>query len=357
MIAITTIVLYFENDSVRNFFDNNILNKEVIKDELVSINKSTSNNDDIYAYDNKIVMLNQNNLEIYNRSGHQEKIIEVEISKPIFESNGKYLYIAEREGKSLYLISGNHIVWQKDLEGNISNICVNKNGYVAVNLKGTAYKSVIQVFDNEGFEILTKYLSSTVVSDIALSNNNEELAVAKIDYSGITIKSIVEIIDVTKAETIKSYEAKADDLLININYHKNNLVCMYDTYINIIENGNTNELTKFDESNTLFASIDLKSSIIEVIKVPSGLLGSQISTKIINSNSKRENVFDLVDEPKEIYASSNVICFNLGTEVIFASTNGFLIKKYKTSQEIQSIVLGDSIAGILYNNEIRIINL
>ena len=265
-IIITTTVLYFKNQSVRNFFDKNILNKEVSKDELISIDKSTSNNDNIYAYDDKIVILNQNNLEIYNRNGNQEKTLEVEISTPIFESNGKYLYIAEREGQSLYLISGNNIVWQKDLEGNIDNVCVNKNGYVAVNLEGTAYKSVIQVFDDTGSEVLTKYLSSTVVSDIALSNNNEELAIAKIDYSGITIKSIIEIIDVNKAETIKSHEANVGDLLININYHKNNLVCMYDTYINIIENGNIHELTKFDEINTLFASVDLNSFVIEVKK-------------------------------------------------------------------------------------------
>lgn len=265
VIIVATAILYIENEEVRNFFDKNILNKEVSKDDLISIDKSTSNNDNIYAYDNKIVILNQNNLEIYNKFGKQEKNLEVEISTPIFKSNGKYLYIAEREGKSLYLISGNNIVWQKDLEGNIANICVNKNGYVAVHLRGTTYKSVI-VFDNTGSEILTKYLSSTVVSDIALSNNNEELAIAKIDYSGITIKSIIEIIDLNKAETIKSHEANADDLLININYHKNNLVCMYDTYINIMENGNTNELTKFDETNTLFASVDLNSAVIEVKK-------------------------------------------------------------------------------------------
>ena len=79
---------------------------------------------------------------------------------------------------------------------------------------------------------------------------------------------------------------------------------MYDTYINVIENGNTNDLTKFEESNTLFASIDLKSSIVEVEKVQSGLLSSQINAKIINSNNKRENVFEL--EEYQLIVSTNI---------------------------------------------------
>jgi len=264
LVVITTVILYLQNDTVRDFFDKNILNKEVSKEELVSIEKTSSNNENIFAYDNKIVILNQNSLEIYNRNGNKEKELEVEISSPIFETNNKFLYIAEKDGQNLYLISGNNIVWQKKLEGKIANICVNKNGYIAVDLKGTAYKNVIQVFNNEGSELLTKYISSEAVTDIALSNSNEELAIAKIDYSGITVKSLLEIIDINKAETVKIYESNANDLLVNINYNKNNVVCMYDTYINMIENGNTHELKKFNEVDTLFASVDLNSSIVEV---------------------------------------------------------------------------------------------
>lgn len=265
LVVITTVILYLQNDSVRDFFDKNILNKEVSKEELVSIEKTSSNNENIFAYDNKIVILNQNSLEIYNRNGNKEKELEVEISSPIFETNNKFLYIAEKDGQNLYLISGNNIVWQKKLEGKIANICVNKNGYIAADLRGTAYKNVIQVFNNEGVELLTKYISSEAVTDIALSNSNEELAIAKIDYSGITVKSLMEIIDINKAETVKIYESNANDLLVNINYNnKNNVVCMYDTYINVIENGNTHELKKFNESDTLFASVELNSSIVEV---------------------------------------------------------------------------------------------
>ena len=80
----------------------------------------------------------------------------------------------------------------------------------------------------------------------------------------LIMSGVNKIIDINKAETVKIYESNANDLLVNINYNKNNVVCMYDTYINMIENGNTHELKKFNEVDTLFASVDLNSSIVEV---------------------------------------------------------------------------------------------
>lgn len=88
-----------------------------------------------------------------------------------------------------------------------------------------------------------------------------------------------------------------------------------------------------------------------------GILSSKINYTIINSNSKKSNVYELDKEPKEIYTLGNTICFNLGTELVFVNNRGILIKKYLSNQEIQGVILGDNVAGILYNNEIKIIDI
>ena len=213
---IALIILYYKNDNFRIFFDEKIFRKEITNEDTVTIEKEVQNNDNIYAFDNKIIILNQNELQIYNKNGNRIKSLEVEISTPIFVSNNQYLFIAEKGGTKIYSISRENINWQQKLEGEIADVCINKNGFVAVNLKGTAYKNVIQIYDNTGANILTKYISSSVVEDIAISDNNQELAIAKIDYAGINIKSIIEIIDIKAAETIKNYEAGANDLIVNI---------------------------------------------------------------------------------------------------------------------------------------------
>ena len=58
-----------------------------------------------------------------------------------------------------------------------------------------------------------------------------------------------------------------------------------------------------------------------------------------------------------MYTKDDLIALNLGSEVEFINTNGWLVKKYKADQEITSIVLSNSIAGIIYRDNIEIIDL
>ena len=48
---------------------------------------------------------------------------------------------------------------------------------------------------------------------------------------------------------------------------------------------------------------------------------------------------------------------NFGTEVLFINNYGWLIKKYTSSQEIQSITISNNLAGIIYKDKIEFLNL
>ena len=52
-----------------------------------------------------------------------------------------------------------------------------------------------------------------------------------------------------------------------------------------------------------------------------------------------------------------MIALNLGSEVDFVNTSGWLAKKYIANQEITNIVISNSIAGIIYRDKIEIVNL
>ena len=131
IVLIAMIVLfsvYVGNAEFRGLIDRYIFRKEITENTGSIIQISPEDNPYVYAYDKYITILKKNSLEYYNNSANLEFNIAVNISNPLFESNGKYLVLAEKEGQKLYLISGQNIIWQKDMEGNISNINVNKNG-------------------------------------------------------------------------------------------------------------------------------------------------------------------------------------------------------------------------------------
>ena len=89
---------------------------------------------------------------------------------------------------------------EEEVDGNISQIYVNKNGYVAVVISGTSYKTVIKMYTPEGKEMFTTFLASTRAVDVSISNDNKYLAIAEVDTSGTMIQSYIRIMSIDKAE-------------------------------------------------------------------------------------------------------------------------------------------------------------
>ena len=134
---------------------------------------------------------------------------------------------------------------------------------------------------------------------------------------------------------------------------------MFDDYIVEIKAGYSKKITDINtkEEKITFSSIQLNNSVVKNIEDNSGILSTQTELKIINTSSVKESTYRFYGVTKELYCSESKIALNLGSEVHFVATNGWLIKKYSSSQEIRKIVLSDNIAGIVYRNKIEIVKL
>lgn len=357
-------VVYFNNKVVREWIDKNIFRKEVIQDNVSIIELSESQNMNIHAFYRYIGVLNKNKFNIYGSTGNEEKSLEVEVSNPIFDSANRFLVMAEKKGKKLYLITDKDIAWEAEIEGNISQVHVNKNGYVAVVITDTSYKTVITMYSPEGKEMFKTYLSSTRTADVTISNDNKYLAIAEVDTSGTIIQSNIKIISIDKASSDptnsleNTYKGTVDKLITNIEYQdKHKLVCMYTDSIHIIEDNQDTVLIDNQNKKMIFQSIELINHVVGIEEKSSGLFTADSVIDIINTENKgtKEYVVDAIT--KELYTYGNIIALNLGTEVEFINTDGWLVKRYIANQEITNIVVSDNIAGIIYRDKIEIINL
>lgn len=353
---------YIANYKIRQGIDKYIFRKEVTENNIKNIEISTEENQYIYAFDKYIVTLNKNMLNLYSQFGKKEEELQINISNPIFKSSNRFLGIAEKNGGKLYLISGNSILWQKDIEGNIIKINVNKNGYVSAIVSDTSYKNVIVTFNPEGKELFKTYLSSTTAEDIDISNDNKYLAIAEINISGSIIKSSIKVISIEKAQTdpsnsiVHTYNAENDVLITKIKYQdKNKLVCMYNDKIHLIIDEQDEVLEDLEKNKINFADIKLNNSFVKSIEKNQSVFKANSQISIVNLNTKKESIYMLEGIPKNVYTYDSTIALNLGTEVHFINLNGWLIKKYVSDQEIKDIVLGGNIAGIVYRDKIEII--
>ena len=189
LLFIIAVIIYQTNEGFRTFADKYILMKSVTEENVPTIDIDYESNTNIIPYGKYICILAENTLFEYNSYGKKEKEVKVEISNPIYDVESNYLVIGELNNQKLYLINGDHIIWEKNIEGNLNKVTVNKNGYVSVIVTGTTHKSVIVTYDKEGNELFKSYLSRTIAVDACISPNNSELAYAEVNISGTVVQS------------------------------------------------------------------------------------------------------------------------------------------------------------------------
>ena len=219
---IVVVALYITNNEFRNWIDVEILRKEISQDKVTTIELDEGESSSIYAFNKYIGILSKNKLSLYGSTGGEEANLEIQITNPLFDSANRFLVIGESNGQKFYVIEDKEVAWDSEIEGNISKVYVNKNGYVAVIISGTSHKSVIQVFDPSGTALFKKYLPSTVAVDVSISNDNKYLAIAEIDTSGTVIQSNIRIISIEMTKTdpsnseVNNYKSEQNKLIVNI---------------------------------------------------------------------------------------------------------------------------------------------
>ena len=357
----TVFIVYCANAKFRNWVDINILLKEVKQGNTTYIEFNGEHSENVYAFDKYIAILENKTLKIYNYYGEEETSITTDIINPIFDANGKYLAIAEKDGQSIYLIEKNKVAWNTNIEGKISDIQINENGYVGIVISDISYKNIINVYNNEGKSLLKTYVATNKVVDISISENNQCLAIAEVDISGVLIQSSIRVIDILKAkadanDTITNiYTAEVGKLITNIEYqNKERLLCLYNDSINIIEENIDKEVLKIN-NNTSFVSVKLDNNILTIEEKDKEEYASCVN--ITNSINNKTRAYQIEEIAKEIYTNEKVIVLNLGTELHIINTNGWLMKKYVSEQEINKVIMSDKVVGIIYRDKIELIDL
>ena len=356
-------IIYYNNVEFRTWCDENVIKKEILQDDVKTIEINKNDNVQVYAYDKYICILQKKKIDFYNRVGSKVGSIDIDIVNAEFVSAGRYLAISEKDGQKFYLISGKEKIFEKEIEGTISEINVSRNGYISIIISNTSYKSVIDVFNRNGEEIFRTNLVTSRVVKTSISQDSKYLAIAEVDISGIIIKSSIQIVSMELAQTnpseaiIYKYEAPTDKLIMNINYQENQrLLCMYNDSIDMLYNQENTELLKFDNTQLVYITVGLNNKIVMVEENSTGKYVSETYVNIINPINNKKRQYITENTAKAITTYSNKIAINFGTELHIIGNNGILIKKYKSNTEINNVVMTDNLVAIIYNDKIAIVN-
>lgn len=358
------LLLYIYNKNFRNWADMHVLMKNVTEGTLSSIDIDVGKSSSIYAYDKYVAILDEAKIRIYNSSAKEVNSIDMSVNNPILKSNGKYLVIGEKGKQKIHLVSGIKSVWDADVEGSITRAAVNENGYVSVVCSGNTYKSIITVFNQSGEKLFKTYIPNNTVIDSAISSDNKYLSFAEIDTTKTMIQSIVKTMSIKDASNssensiVNTYELPTNSLVVNVKYQgSKNLICMCDNGIQLLSDGNIQELISLSgqDKKYTFAGIDLSNTVYEIEEYSDGISNQNSNITLMNTGTKKYNSYTIEGIAKETSCSDNNIAINLGTEIYFINSRGWLIKKYMANQEIRDVIVSDKIAAIIFRDKVEIL--
>lgn len=359
-ILITIIALYMANSDFRKLIDVHILKKEIHENDAIQLKLDVEELSYVNVFNDNVITINGGVLTFYSNKGKEEENLDVILSSPISDTDDKYLVLGDKSGNKLYLINDKNIKWEKEVEGKISKVSVNKNGYVSVISVGNTSESDIAVFNEKGDNIFTYHLASTYAIDSDISRDNKYLAIAEVDYSGVSAKSQVKIISIDNVQKDKTkaivhiYDGEAGDIITDLNYQdKDNAVCLFDSYIINITPEKNEKLYDISD-NTLFADVNLNKGYIKIEKESEKIFKSDYRLKISDLNNK-EKLYALEGNVKKLKANNDMMAIISGTTVEFVSDNGWLCKKYIGSKEIKDIYISKNTAAIVYKDRIDIV--
>jgi len=349
--------MYLGSSDFRVWADKNILRKNVEENSLPIIDMNSNDNTNVYVYASSILTLENNELTIYNKSAKKVGTINVSITKPLFCSSGDYLLVADEGGTKVYLVYNDTIQWEKDVEGQIVAITVNKNGAAGVIVKGTAYKSVIIMYDITGNESFKTFLSTTSATNLAISDDNKYLSFIEINTTRATIASKVKTIDAEKAlsnpseSIINTYDANADELLLKLKYKNDKLTVLADDGAYLYENGQKEKIV--DVTNASFIDINLDGYVASIQDNNDGKTELQLR----NVENQKVNTYLPTEVIKRIYCNENCVAIDYGNKLEFVNNMGWLIKSFSSTQNIKNIIVGKSVVAIVYRDKIEVLEI
>lgn len=357
-------LVYVFNGSFRSWIDINVLRKNISEKDIQTISLNTDKNNQIHVFNNYISILNDKTITLYNSYGEKITSIDININSALFDSSQKYLVVAEDKGHEICLLLDKTYLWGEKLEGDILQVHVNKNGYVAVITTDATHKSILTFFDPEGKKLFTSYFATTRIVDASISNDNKYIAIGELDTSGTIIKSNVKVLSVKNAQenpenTIEyTYEVDNGVLITNVRYQtKNQIACIFDNGLGVIKDNTYKEVIKIENDNITYIANDFNNNVAYVEEESTGLFKTQSNVHIINTSDFQEKIYKMEYAAKDIYAKDNIIAINIGTEIFFLDTNGWLKKKYTSNQEITNVKFSESIATIIFKDKVIIVDL
>lgn len=133
--------------------------------ELVSADTHISKN-----YGDLALLCDKNSVNAYEANGELKWSVSIAVSEPVVDVCGKYILVADRKGKSVYIIKNGKLILEYETKYNISNASINKYGSFITVTEEDSFKNLVSLRDVSGKEMFVWHSANSYVVDASVNS-------------------------------------------------------------------------------------------------------------------------------------------------------------------------------------------
>lgn len=161
----------------------------------------------------KAFALTNSHLCGYTFSGKNFLQLQHNFSNPVLDISNERTLVYNRESNKFIIANNSGIVFEQGLEQSILCADISYNGSVAFACESASYAAQILVFNKNMKQYYTWYLADGLVSDIAVSNNGDYVAVAVLKVKNGAFLSQIYCLDTDEKEPVFTKELVGETVL------------------------------------------------------------------------------------------------------------------------------------------------
>lgn len=129
-------------------------------------------------YNDKSFVLSNSHLMGYTSSGNEFLNLQHNFSNPVLETSIERILIYNRESTGFIVANNSNIIFEESLPSSIYCASIGKNGSMAFVTSTSSYAAQVLVFNRSMKQYFSWYLADGLITDIALSNDGEYVAIS-----------------------------------------------------------------------------------------------------------------------------------------------------------------------------------
>lgn len=330
--------------------------KDVTESDSIVIDIATSDNK-VYAYQNELLMYSKGSLTTYSRYG--KKTWEYTFDEtfiPEINTAGKYIQVVNKDNGYVYVFENKYESSRKKIEGKIKLASINEKGQSVIHYSKEGVKSDIGIFDKKGNEQYEVTLKTENIANVLLSKNGRYLLMYEVETGGISVNSILKIVDLKKSQKVKTLLEIENDIIYDVELTNSKVMALTSSkvYTCNIAKESKRELN-ITNKNISNISID-KSGISYIYKE---IADEENTVEFLNNRYNIIGTYKFKDSIKHFIYHNSLAYVIQNKEINIYNRWGMHIKKYNSNSIITNPIIfndGKNIA-VVYSNKIVVIGI